>query len=240
MTMTILQSRQFEEPSPCPYLADRQRRYEFFLAVDVSAREVAGLLAAGWRKFGIYYFRPACPDCRQCIPLRVPVTRFRPSRSQRRVLKRCRDLQAGFAPLHPDRRLFEIYRSHAAERFAIDCDWEEFLLHFHLPSCPGLQTEIRRDGALIAGGFLDVGSDCLSSIYFCFDPGYGRYNLGTFGVLQEIDHARRLGRDWYYLGYYVPGCGRMRYKDHFRPREYFHWDSRQWLASTDSPGFAPG
>lgn len=226
--MQLIQPRQFEEPSPCPYLPDRQKRCEYFLAAHLDAAELAVLLAAGWRKFGPHYFRPACEGCRLCLPLRVPTATFAPSRSQRRVLRNNAALRVEFGPLHFSERIFEIYRAHAAARFGQDTELDDFLLSFYLPSCPTLQTEIYRGEELLAVGFLDRAADALSSVYFCFDPRHTDLGLGTFGALVEIDYARRLGLPWYYLGYFVPGCRSMAYKDLFRPREHYDWANETW------------
>ncbi|HEY7747041.1 MAG TPA: arginyltransferase [Desulfuromonadales bacterium] len=235
--MQVLKSPQLEELAPCPYLPERRKQYEYFLATRLSTAEVASCFESGWRKFGPYYFRPACPDCRQCIPLRVPVTELVHSRSQRRVLRRNADLRVTFGPLRPSEVIYNLYRQHSGNRFGRETDPEEFLFHFYLPSCPTLQTEIHLGDELAGIGFLDVGADCLSSVYFCFDPRFAGRSLGIFSVLQEIEHARRLGLSYYYLGYYVPGCPIMDYKDHFRAREHFDWDRRQWRRCSEPPGF---
>ncbi len=237
--MQVIQTPQFEEVTDCPYLPGQAKRYQSFLAGRLSAGEVSRLLADGWRKFGLYYFRPGCPACRRCIPLRVPTAEFLPSRSQRRLLRKNTGLQVSFGPLQPTERIFEIYRDHSRLRFGQEADREEFLLSFYLPSCPSLQTEIRLGEELIGIGFLDRGEDCLSSVYFAFDPRYAGLGLGTFGVLQEIAEARRLGLPYYYLGYYVPGCPRMAYKDSFRPREHFDWERRLWLRAGAPAGSPP-
>lgn len=229
-----------EDPGPCPYLPGRDKQYESFYAVGLSGSELAGLLAEGWRKFGPYFFRPACPGCRRCVPLRVPVRRFAASRSQRRVLRRNRDLQVRFGPLHYTERSYQLYRAHARQRFAIDSSLNDFASCFYLSSCPALQSEIYLDGQLIAVGFLDQADDALSSVYFCFDPGFGDRSPGIFGALVEIDQARRLQLDYYYLGYLVEGCPSMHYKDHFRPREYYDWRSGCWQAVSAPPIGLPG
>ncbi|NIQ93234.1 MAG: arginyltransferase [Desulfuromonadales bacterium] len=238
--MQILRSRQVDEPSPCPYLPGRQRQFEYFWAMELSDGELGDLLEKGWRKFGPYYFRPNCPDCRACIPVRIAVADFSPSRSQKRVLRKNRDLQVSFGPLHFTDRVFEIYSRHAEDRFRQDSDLEDFLAGFYISSCPTMQIDIRLDGLLIGVGFLDRAESALSSVYFCFDPAFSRRNLGTFSILQEIERARRLGLSHHYLGYFVPGCRHMLYKDHFRPRDHLDWQSGAWKTVTDRPGSAAG
>ena len=238
--MEILQPLALESPGPCPYLPGREKRYEYFLARELDGEEIAGLLAEGWRKFGIYFFRPACPDCRQCIPLRVDAAAFQPSRSQRRLLRRGTQLVARFRAPTPVPELYRIYCAHAAARFDLPADYEEFLLLFYLPSCPGLQSEFYLGQELVAAGFLDLGHDCLSSVYFCFDPEQSRFRPGILGALVEIEQAKKQGLRWYYLGYYVPGSPRMGYKDHFRPRQHYDWQLRQWRTIMAPPASPEG
>jgi leucyl-tRNA---protein transferase len=232
--MQIIQPAQMEEISECPYLPGRRKRYEFFLAGFLTAGEIAALLAEGWRKFGFYFFRPACPDCRLCIPVRTATDLFTPSRSQRRVLRRGEGLRVEFGELQMRERIFEIYRKHSLHRFAQEANRDDFLFNFYLPSCPSIQTEIYLGNELIGAGFLDRGGDCLSTVYFCYDLRFSRLSPGIFSALKEVEHARSLGLPYYYLGYWVPGCSRMAYKENFRPREYFDWQSRRWIVSSES------
>lgn len=233
--MQLLKPVSLDQLEPCPYLAGRQKRFEYFFAVSLSDRELTELLESGWRKFGPYFFRPSCPGCRSCVPLRVPVGEFVPSRSQKRVLRRNRDLRVRFGPLRFDERVYQLYLSHSSVRFGLGSSRDEFASHFYLPSCPVLQSEVFLGDELIAVGFLDQGSDALSSVYFCFDPDYSERSLGTFGALVEIEYCRQLGLDYYYLGYLVQGCGSMLYKDHFRPREYYDWQEKSWQQVTTPP-----
>jgi leucyl-tRNA---protein transferase len=226
--MNLFQPPRLEDLAPCPYLPDRQKQCEFFLAGQLSASEIEALLASGWRKFGYYFFRPACPDCRSCIPLRVPVAEFAPSRSQRRLLRTGGALRMSFGPLRPSERAYTIFRDHSKLRFGQESGVEEFIATFYQPSCPALQSELYLGEELIGIGFLDQGTDSLSSVYFCFDPRHAALQPGTFSILGEIEHAARLGLRFYYLGYYVPGCPSMAYKDHFRPRQHFSWQERLW------------
>lgn len=233
--MQQLKPISLDQLEPCPYLPDRLKQFECFMAVSVSGAELAGLLAAGWRKFGPYFFRPACPDCRQCTPVRIPLKSFAPSRSQRRVLRRNRDLDVRFGPLRFRERIFDLYREHSLQRFGSDSSLNDFASYFYLPSCPVLQSEVYLGKQQIGVGFLDRASNALSSVYFCFAPDHTQLSLGVFGALMEIEHARRLQLDYYYLGYLVEGCPSMHYKDHFRPREYYDWDARQWREATAAP-----
>ena len=65
---------------------------------------------------------------------------------------------------------------------------------------------------LVGVGYVDDLPDGLSAIYFFYDPDERQRSLGTWNVLNMIEHARRRGIPYVYLGYYVAGCPSMIYK----------------------------
>lgn len=232
----ILYTRpEFTPPMPCPYLPDKVLVYASFYADSLDCHELTWLLSRGWRKFGHNFFRPACPGCRSCIPLRVPVERFRPSRSQERVLRRCAHVRVTFGPLRYESPLFDLYQRHSLVRFGQEHSFEDFAASLHSPSCPAVLSRYEVDGRLVGAGYLDRGSDGLSSVYFVYDPDASRLSLGIFSVLREIRETARLGLQHYYLGYVVPGCERMAYKAGFAPHQLFDWDDGLWHETGRSP-----
>jgi len=216
------------ELSLCPYLPDRKKQIRYFLASELNESDISLLLAKGWRKFGVYFFQPSCPDCSECIPVRVLCDEFKPSKSQRRNLKKNSNIDIVFAPLKYSERAFEIYKDHSSQRFSQESNLEEFISGFFSPSVPSLQSEYYLNGELIGLGFLDKGEDCLSSVYFIYDTKFSHLGLGTFSILKEIEHTQMLGLKYYCLGYYVQECQRMAYKNNFRPREHYNWLEDKW------------
>ena len=216
------------ELSLCPYLPERKKQIRYFLASELNESDISLLLAKGWRKFGVYFFQPSCPDCSECIPVRVLCDEFKPSKSQRRNLKKNSNIDIVFAPLKYSERAFEIYKDHSSQRFSQDCNLEEFISGFFSPSVPSLQSEYYLNGELIGLGFLDKGEDCLSSVYFIYDTKFSYLGLGTFSILKEIEHTQMLGLKYYCLGYYVKECQKMAYKNNFRPREHYNWLEDKW------------
>jgi arginyl-tRNA---protein transferase len=80
------------------------------------------------------------------------------------------------------------------------------------------------DSQLIAVGVLDILPNCLSSVYFFYDPNFGKLSLGSFSALKEINTVRDLSQmypslKYYYLGYYIHTCPKMRYKAQYAPSE---------------------
>src|SRR5438128_4966746 len=74
----------FTPLSRCGYLPNEQWRLEYEIVASLSAKEYAGRLKQGWRRFGHSVFRPQCPACNKCLSLRVPTATFQANRSQRR------------------------------------------------------------------------------------------------------------------------------------------------------------
>lgn len=226
--MIVYSCPELSTPIACPYLPHQTLVHEYFFAGNMRGQELDVILEQGWRKFGHYFFRPACPACRACTALRVPVDRFLPSRSQKRVLRQCRDVSVSFGPIRYEAELFTLYQAHSRARFDQDCTFEDFAANLHSPSCPSLLARYEYNGRLVGAGYLDVSATALSSVYFIFDPAMARLSLGVFSVLREIDEARRLGLTHYYLGYVVDGCARMRYKQAFHPHQLHSWTDHYW------------
>lgn len=209
---------------PCSYLDHRIARSVFVdpqLGLDPA--RYGDLLDLGFRRSGSYVYRPACGACQLCHPVRVPVADFTPSRSQRRCLKRNADLSVRIETELTGEH-YKLYRRYLHERHPGGGmnpeDAEAF--HAFLSNRWG-QTEILaardRSGRLLAGGVVDRVPRGLSAVYTYFDPGQPARSLGTFMVLNEIQHASALGLPWLYLGYWVPGSQKMDYKRQFRPLE---------------------
>jgi leucyl-tRNA---protein transferase len=226
--MINLSTIQAGTPHQCPYIHDRESCLTHFEAIDVSAEELGSLLAAGWRKFGVCFFRPGCPSCTQCIPVRVLTGSFTPSESQKRVLRKNTHTRVEFKPLNPDRDIFEVYADHSKSRFGKDVTPSDMLESLYIESCPSMQSEYYIHDSLAGVGFLDCSSKALSSVYFVFRERFAKYSLGTFSIMAEIGYARKSGLPYYYLGYSIEGNSHMEYKSRFHPQEQYDWGSGRW------------
>lgn len=162
------------------------------------------------------------------MPLRVLVGDFEMSASQRRLARKNADIGEHFGPLRFSRRVYDIYCDHSRRFEEKTTDPEDFISSFYTESCPSLQSEYTVDGNLAAVGFLDHSNRGLSSVYFVYDTAYSERSLGNYSVIREINHARELGLSYYYLGYHIAECGKMAYKNRFKPYEIYHWDTESW------------
>lgn len=205
----------------CSYLPDRVARLEVLLATPHDAGTYQALMDARFRRNGVMFYRPDCPDCRACIPIRVPVDRFAPSRSQRRALRRNRDVRVEIGPPRSSDDRFDLYRRYQAFQHDDhdDCDRDEFE-RFLCDTCiDTIEMSYHVHDRLIGVGIVDVCPDALSSVYFYFEPAEARRSLGVFSALCEIDECRRCNRAYWYIGYWVQGCAKMEYKSRYRPCE---------------------
>jgi len=213
----------------CPYLPDQSFHQQYFMAAYLDSEEMDRMLQEGYRRFGSYFFRPQCPLCQACQPLRLLVKDLRPSKSQRRILRKNENTLVTFGPMDPRREVFEIYQNHSQVRFGQkEKSFEQFLDSFYAPGAPSLQVEYTIANQLAGVGFCDVSKRALSSVYYFFHEDFQSYNLGTFSVLKEAEIALSLGKDYYYLGYFVKNNPRMEYKGRFFPREILDWNKKIW------------
>lgn len=226
--MLLLQKPQISTPHKCVYLEDRQISLSYFFARDISEEELNLLLENGWRKFGLYFFRPACQDCRQCIPIRIPVDKLKPQKSRKRLIKKNEDIEVRFSPLTYSDEIYEIYKLHSLERFNKKTSVREFTESFYTPSCNSLQSEYFLNGELIAVGFLDRSVVALNSVYFIYKPEYVKRGLGIYSIITEAQHAAKLNLKYYYMGYYIEGNPRMSYKNSICCNEKYDWETKKW------------
>ena len=241
--MKMLVSPRLSELDSCPYLEGHMEQHEFFFAGELALDELDYLLQHGWRKFGQFVFRPTCPNCAKCTPLRVDLSNFKATKNQRKFLKKHQHLQIKFTPLIFRKRHYEIYRKHGIERFqnSIDAsiiDNEQlFKETFYRFTGTQLLSEIFEDGKLIAFGILEQSESALSSVYFSYDPDYEKMSLGHLGALSEILYAKSIGLEYYYLGYWVEENKYMRYKSRYTPHQLYDWKEQTWkLADNSSKG----
>lgn len=226
--MIFLKEPDLLKPVDCPYIDGEKFTQEYFYAYDLNEHEFDEFLAAGWRRFGLYFFRPSCANCQSCIPIRVSTTRFCPTKSQRRVLRKNSETTVRLSPLRFREEIFEIYKKHSKEKFSQESDLSHFKESFFRPAVPSAQSEYFIDGKLVGVGFLDISTNAFSSVYFIYDPDYSDYSLGHFSIMKEIEIGRELGIDYYNLGYWIDENKRMSYKGNFSPYQTYHWDNKAW------------
>ncbi len=217
---------------PCAYLPERPSQTLF---VDPACRPdptfYEYLLAVGFRRSGNHVYRPHCPGCRACVPVRIPVQGFQPRRSQRRCLKRSAErLEVVARPAEFDGEHFALYRRYTARRHPeggmADADETAYLEFLRTLWCETLFVELRLDDRLLAVAVTDRLPHALSAVYTFFDPDLHDHSPGVLAILWQIEQARQWDLAHLYLGYWIEDCDKMRYKGEYRPLEA--WDGQVW------------
>lgn len=218
--------RFIESPRPCSYLPEETASLEYRFVAGLTADSFGQLLRRGWRRHGMAVFRPRCAACVQCRSLRVPVERFKPSKSQRRIAKKnegteIRLSRAGVSPEHI--ALYNAYHADMHERRGWrpqETTLDEYASAFLAGDAPfAHELQYLVDGRLVGVGLIDLTPAGMSSVYFYHDPALRAAALGVFSMLCEVDLCRRLGIAFLYLGYWIERCPSMAYKADYRPHE---------------------
>ncbi len=220
-------------PTPCSYLPGRETVNLFTdPAAPMNTAIYSRLADFGFRRSGAHVYRPRCPACQACVPVRVPVATFHPNRSQRRCQQRNADLSIHARPAGYDDEAFALYRRYIASRHAgggmDDPQAEQYLAFLTSPWAETLFVEYRWQDTLLAVSVLDVLQQGLSAVYTFFDPAQSARSLGRLAVLWAIEECRRRGLGWLYLGYWIADCRKMQYKQEYRPLELLrggHWQA---------------
>jgi arginyl-tRNA--protein-N-Asp/Glu arginylyltransferase len=213
-------------PHSCSYLEDQEATTLF---VDprqtVDQKLYSNLSLLGFRRSGNHLYRPHCTHCEACIPSRIPVAQFEPSRGQSRTRKRNRDLSVHQTDDIRDDAAFDLYRRYIELRHA-DGDmyppdreqYESFLNDAW--NCTRYYRFHDGDN-LVAVAVVDELVDGLSAIYTFFEPTADKRSLGAYAILWQIEQARAMGLDYLYLGYWIRDCQKMAYKSDYRPLELY-------------------
>jgi arginine-tRNA-protein transferase len=229
-TVIIDQNPQFSmyatPPHECSYLPEREATTVFIDPLFRKNSKIYSTLSQhGFRRSGEHLYRPQCHSCSACIPVRLPVASFTPRRNQQRTWKKNQDLQVTPTKATFKQEHFELYQYYLASRHqggGMDHPSPESFVHFLTSSWSRtIFYEFRLQEQLVAVAVADFFDHGLSAVYTFFNPDYAERSLGVFAILWEIEEAKRLGKTWVYLGYWIKECHKMNYKTQYQPLEYY-------------------
>jgi arginine-tRNA-protein transferase len=207
-------------PHACGYLPDRQ---SVNLVLDptfpVNGKAYEWLLQRGFRRSGEHVYRPHCPTCQACVPVRIPVGDFESRRRHRRTWRRNQDLSVRIRDSQSRDEHFELYARYVNQRHAHGGmdepdpnDYRRFLTAHWVETW---FVEFRTPDALLGVTVVDRLPNALSAVYTFFAPEAEARSLGSFAILWQIEAARARGLSHVYLGYWIQQCRKMAYKNDY-------------------------
>jgi arginine-tRNA-protein transferase len=219
-------------PRPCPYL---QGRTEQNIFTELSGPAVSqlydALTQAGFRRSHNVAYRPSCPGCQACVPVRVVAWQFEPSRSQLRVARANADVSECEVPGLATPEQYALFARYLSARHAdgemAGMTYADYVAMVEDSPLNTLIAEYR-DGAgkLIGACLVDRLHDGLSAVYSYFEPSQSERSLGTYMIMRLVERTRAAGLPYLYLGYWISGSRKMAYKANFTPLEGL--TSRGW------------
>ena len=224
-------------PYGCSYLPGRIARSQVATPTHLIDNDTYGqLVRAGFRRSGVFTYRPHCGTCHECQPARVPVESFRPNRTQRRTLRHHANLRAGERSMIFREEHYQLYQRYQAVRHqggGMDQDNRDQYAHFLLQSHVNSRLiEFRENGELRMVSIIDLLSDGISSVYTFYDPDLPNASLGTYSILWQIGQCQHLHLPYLYLGYWIRDSRKMAYKINFQPLEVLKQGQWRLLGET--------
>lgn len=213
------------EPQPCPYLPGRLERKLFTPLVGGYATQLNDELSAnGFRRSQNVAYRPQCAGCNGCVPTRIDVDRYEPTKRDKRIMKRNALLDCKILPAVATEDQFQLFRRYVTHRhgdggmaemdaFDYASMIEDSTVRTQVIEYYGRDDD--GDEVLRAVCLSDVMADGLSMVYSFFDPDASKDSLGRFMVLDHVRVAKGMGLPRVYLGYWVEDCQKMSYKTDF-------------------------
>ncbi len=210
-------------PYPCSYLSHQLA--QSLIATPqhlVDAHQYSGLIQQGFRRSGSFVYRPHCENCNACIPVRLPVHAFKPTRSQKRAFKAHNTLEVSIHDIGFEQEHFALYQLYQASRHDADLDqetaeqYQNFLAKSNVDS---VLVSFKEQDVTKMVSVIDIVEDGISAVYTFYDTKDKQSSYGTYSVMWLIAWCQRLGLPYLYLGYWIKNSRKMAYKQKFEPQE---------------------
>ena len=207
---------------PCSYL-ESERAQSVFVhpAYPATTSIYAQLIEQGFRRSGDEIYAPHCPHCSACIPARLPVEKFKPSRSQKRCLKKNINTQTIVKPAAFEQAHYDMYLRYQAIRHGdgsmAHASPNDYLAFLGSSWCDTRFVEFSINNELAGIAVIDQFEQAWSAVYTFFEPKFSNYRLGVYAVLWQIEQANLQQKDFLYLGFWIKACKKMAYKTNYQP-----------------------
>lgn len=210
----------------CSYIPNEQMKQHYLIYEQCDLHTYESILNRGYRRFGRFFFRHHCDDCKKCQSIRVINASFKPSKSQRKILNKNNDIKIKLSKPSisiEHMELFEKYHRFRketrgwSEKNTSPDDYYSSFIDGHEEF--GHEMQYFFDNKLIAIGLIDILKESTSSVYFYYDPEWQKKSLGTFSLLKEIEFSKQQNKKYTHMGYWIKENQSMEYKANFKPHE---------------------
>ncbi|MDG1445838.1 MAG: arginyltransferase [Methylophilaceae bacterium] len=198
------------------------------------------LISQGFRRSGKFAYRPHCENCQQCVPIRIPVNQFNPTRSQKRALKQHSNLTTTILPLAFQQSHYDLYAAYQAQRHAPDDNqdqpsnndseknqYQQFLCQSNIDS---IMVEFKdQHNQVKIVSVIDLLDEGTSAVYTFYDATQTKASYGTHAIMWLLEWTKNHNLPYVYLGYWIAKSQKMAYKSKFNPQEKYQ--DGQWTVN---------
>jgi arginine-tRNA-protein transferase len=219
-----LQQYFVQSSQKCPYGLPFQAIYNQALIDTMPDFIMDAYLASGYRRNGNVIYNMNCSKCRKCVPIRIAPLEFKPSRSQKRVWGKNREITVETTPLSCSEENLALLDKFLAVRYpGRDCSPLDYYNGFFLNHITTtVEFRYMLGPKVIGVAIVDLSPNWLNVVFFYFDPAEGKRSPGTFNILNLIDFCRQKDIKFMYLGYCIENIKAMNYKANFKPHYTYH------------------
>lgn len=195
----------------------------------VDSHIYSGLITQGFRRSGKFAYRPHCETCNACVPVRLVLNQFLPSRSQKRAFKQHADLNVSILPLDFKQHHFELYNNYQHLRHADESnasqpepknEAEQYRQFLCISNVESVMIEFSdAQGQVKIVSVVDVVHDGVSAVYTFYDALESKASFGTYSIMWLTEWTKSLNLPYLYLGYWIQDSQKMVYKQQFQPQE---------------------
>jgi len=217
---------------PCGYL---ERQTAQTVSVNpfykIRLEHYEQLIQEGFRRGGNDVYMPHCPACSACIPARVAVAHFKPSRSQKRCFRKNLATEVVVKPADFNQAHYEMYLRYQAFRhqdgYMALFKRKEYMYFLTSDWCKTFFIEFSINKELAAIAVVDQFENAWSAVYTFYEPKFSSYSPGVYAILWQIEQARLTQKEYLYLGFWIKNCRKMAYKAQYQPLQLFI--KGQWI-----------
>jgi arginine-tRNA-protein transferase len=220
---------------PCGYI-EGETAQSLFAHPDfpVTSSIYGQLIEQGFRRSGDEVYAPHCRHCSACIPVRLPVKKFKASRSQKRCISKNIATQAILKPAVFEQAHYDMYLRYQAIRHSdssmATASPDDYLNFLGSSWCNTQFVEFSINNELAGVAVIDQFEQAWSAVYTFFEPKFTDYSLGVYAVLWQIEQAIVQQKEFLYLGFWIKACKKMAYKSDYQPLQLLI--DKQWLEMT--------